>query len=68
MPMQFMVIERFRAPPVLQRTSGRVFQVMQCDDLTLLQRWVAAWEDLTDFEIVPVVQGGSAVADAVLGS
>jgi len=47
---------------------ARVFQVMECDDLTLLQRWVAAWEDVTEFEIVPVVAGGSAVADAVLGS
>jgi len=40
---------------------------MECDDVTLLQRWVGAWEDLADFEIVPVVSGGSAVADAVLG-
>jgi hypothetical protein len=22
---------------------GRAFQVMECDDITLLQRWVAAW-------------------------
>jgi hypothetical protein len=72
MPMQFMAIERFRAgakpvcaPPVFQRASGCVFQ---CDDLTLPQRWVAAWEHLTGFEIVPVVPGASAVADAVLGS
>jgi len=41
---------------------------MECDDLTLLQRWVAAWEDVTEFEIVPVVAGGSAVAEAVQGS
>jgi hypothetical protein len=47
---------------------GRVFQVMECDDVTLLQRWVAAWEDVTEFEIVPVVAGGSAVAEAVQGS
>jgi len=46
---------------------GRVFQVMECEDLTLLQRWVAAWEDIAQFEIVPVVAGGSAVADAVQG-
>lgn len=45
---------------------GRVFQVMECDDVTLLQRWVANWEDLADFEIVPVVAGGRAVAEAVL--
>ena len=43
---------------------GRVFQVMECEDVTLLQRWVASWEDLTEFEIVPVVSG-SRVGDAV---
>ena len=37
---------------------------MECDDITLLQAWVANWEDLADFEIVPVV-GGSRVGDAV---
>jgi hypothetical protein len=46
---------------------GRVFQVMQCEDITLLQQWVANWEDLVEFEIVPVVPGGAAVAEAVLG-
>ena len=45
---------------------GRVFQVMECDDITLLQQWVANWEDLADFEILPVVPGGSAVAEAVM--
>ena len=47
---------------------GRVFQVMECDDLFSLQRWVASWEDVTEFEILPVVAGGSTVADAVLGN
>ena len=45
----------------------RVFQVMECADVTLLQQWVAAWEDIAEFEILPVVPGGSAVGDAVLG-
>jgi hypothetical protein len=36
---------------------GRCFQVMECDDITLLQRWVAAWSDLAAFEIVPVTLG-----------
>lgn len=35
----------------------RCFQVMECSDLTLLQRWVAEWADLVEFEIVPVVPG-----------
>lgn len=45
---------------------GRVFQVMECDDLTLLQQWVANWEDIVEFEIVAVAPGGSAVTEAIL--
>ena len=45
---------------------ARCFQVMECDDLTLLQRWVAEWADLTAFEIVPVTQGKETAA-ALLG-
>jgi len=30
---------------------------MECDDVTLLQRWVTEWSDLVGFEIVPVVSG-----------
>jgi Protein of unknown function (DUF3303) len=33
----------------------RCFQLMECDDARLLQRWVASWADLIEFEIVPVV-------------
>ena len=36
---------------------GRCFQVMECHDITLLQRWAAEWSDLIEFEIVPVAQG-----------
>ena len=36
---------------------GRCFQVMECDDVTLLQRWVSAWSDLVEFETVPVIEG-----------
>jgi hypothetical protein len=36
---------------------GRCFQLMECDDVTLLQRWVAQWTALIEFEIVPVVPG-----------
>jgi hypothetical protein len=30
------------------------FQLMECDDAVLLQEWIAAWSDLSDFEVVPV--------------
>ena len=36
---------------------GRCFQIMEADDVTLLQRWVAEWSDLAAFEIVPVAAG-----------
>lgn len=32
------------------------FQMMECDDLALLQAWVASWGELTRFEIVPVTR------------
>jgi hypothetical protein len=36
---------------------GRCFQLMETDDVTLLQRWIAGWSDLMEFEVVPVVPG-----------
>jgi hypothetical protein len=42
--------------------AGRCFQLMECDDVTLLQRWVARWSDLVEFEIVPVVPGKDTAA------
>jgi uncharacterized protein len=36
---------------------GHCFQLLECDDVPLLQRWAAGWSDLIEFEIVPVVQG-----------
>jgi len=33
----------------------RCFQLMECDDPRLFQEWVARWQDLVDFEIVPIV-------------
>jgi len=35
-------------------TFGRCFQLMECDDQHLLAEWTAHWNDLVDFEIVPV--------------
>ena len=41
---------------------SRCFQVMACEDVTLLQRWAAAWNDLVEFEIVPVRTSEQAAA------
>ena len=32
----------------------RCFQLMECDDAVLLQRWVLQWRDLAEFDIIPV--------------
>src|SRR5437763_10529133 len=36
---------------------GRCFQVMEADDITLFQRWIADWQEVVEFEVVPVVEG-----------
>ena len=36
---------------------GRCFQLMETDDITLFQRWIADWQDVVEFEVVPVVEG-----------
>lgn len=33
----------------------RCFQLMECDDLRLFQQWIVQWQDLGQFEIIPVV-------------
>jgi hypothetical protein len=39
----------------IEANFDRCFQLMECDDATKLQQWVAFWSDLIEFEIVPVV-------------
>ena len=41
---------------------GRCFQLMECDDPRLVQRWALHWAGLVELEIVPVVPGGEARA------
>lgn len=38
------------------------YQVMECEDPALLHQWIARWEDLVEFEIVPVVTSAEAAA------
>lgn len=44
----------------------RSFQVFECEDVTLIQRWVARWSDLCGFEVVPVVAGAEAASALAL--
>lgn len=41
---------------------ARCFQLMECADPQLLQEWISNWEDLVEFEIVPVVTSKEAAA------
>jgi len=68
------VYERFRArgrlaPAGLRYVSSvvttdgrRCYQIMECDDRALLDAWVARWEDLVEFEVLPVVTSADAAA------
>jgi len=38
----------------VETNYDRCFQLMECADERLFQPWIAAWQDLVDFEIVPV--------------
>jgi hypothetical protein len=35
--------------------SARCFQIMEAVDRESLNPWIAAWADLVDFEVIPIV-------------
>ncbi len=39
----------------VESNHERCFQLMECDDPSLFQQWIANWQDLVEFEVVPVV-------------
>jgi Protein of unknown function (DUF3303) len=39
----------------VDRAGARCFQMMETEDRQLLDAWIARWEDLIDFEVVPVL-------------
>jgi hypothetical protein len=38
----------------------RCFQLMECEDPRVFEPWIAAWSDLVQFEIVPVITSAEA--------
>ena len=44
-----------------EATFDRCFQLMECEDPYLFQEWLSQWQDLVEFEIVPVVSSKEAV-------
>ena len=74
------VYERFRqrgrlAPDGLQYVSSWVstdlrhcYQVMECAERALLDEWMAAWSDLVEFEVIPVLTSAEAAAQVLAPS
>jgi hypothetical protein len=48
----------------VEANLSRCFQLMECDDLTLLSSWISQWSDLVDFEVIPVITSAQAAAVA----
>jgi hypothetical protein len=40
----------------------RCFQLMSCDDAALFDQWISRWQDLVEFEVVPVVTSAEAAS------
>ena len=40
----------------------RCFQIMECADRTLLDEWIANWQDIVEFEVLPVLSSADAQA------
>jgi hypothetical protein len=53
----------------VDRAGSRCFQVMEAPNPELLNLWVSRWDDLVDFEIVPVLTSSEfwSNADQALG-
>lgn len=48
----------------VEANFDRCFQIMECDDASLFQQWIAQWQDLMEFEITPVVSSKEAAEAA----
>jgi energy-coupling factor transporter ATP-binding protein EcfA2 len=40
----------------------RCFQIMECDNPLLLEQWMGRWDDLIEFEVIPVMTSADAAA------
>lgn len=47
---------------VVTDDGARCYQIMQCDDPTLLHQWMRNWDDIVRFEIIPVISSSEAAA------
>jgi uncharacterized glyoxalase superfamily protein PhnB len=68
------VYRRFReqgrlAPKTLRYVSSwvtqdidRCYQIMECDDEQQLKEWMKNWDDIVEFEVIPVISSDEAAA------
>ena len=47
---------------VVTEDGNRCYQIMECDDRALLDRWMTAWSDIVAFEVFPVISSAEASA------
>ncbi len=47
---------------------SRCYQLMETDDNTLFAQWTRHWDDLVDFEIVPLISSDEARDKALAGT
>ena len=52
----------------IQADFSGCFQLMECDDAALFQQWIANWEDLMEFEVIPVTASAQARNSAAPGA
>jgi len=45
---------------VVSDDGSRCFQLMECEDRSLLDVWMLAWSDIVAFEVVPVISSAHA--------
>jgi hypothetical protein len=45
----------------VDETMQHCFQIMETDDKTLLDAWIANWADIVDFEVLPIMTSKEAV-------
>ena len=50
----------------VDKQLDRCFQLMETDDPSLFDEWIARWSDLAEFEVVPVLSSAEA-SKRVLG-
>lgn len=46
----------------VETNYDRCFQLMRCDDPRLFDEWTVNWQDLVDFEIVPISESKDVIA------